>query len=307
MNLYGSWKEEISIDGESFRADLVDASYAERAGLSKIYAIKGMPAKFEVPIIKASQVCDVPHTWRVKECGTEDEVTEKILALGREALETDIKLRRSHITTYVGIQDGPGDDYIFLAAGAIRDKLTSDYQNEEFPVVSRAIVAPAYRGKGLGSLIVEHRFKAVLKYFSKPPKAIHFGTESEKILHSIKKVEREENLKYVYIGNEEYETFDGVHVVKDYLCFMPWFQELLLKACDTLKEISSSPNIVQEFRDKLLWFMTSGIEKVSGSELKKLFENVAESVNHSSPYKDTLQNIAEIFMVKDKIGAMDPK
>lgn len=306
MKTYGLWPETFLIDGESYKAELVDPSYAKKAGFEKIYAVHGLPPRFEDPLIRASQVCDVPHTWRVKECKSEDEVRDEIMMAGRDALNRDRKELNSYIITYVGDLTGSGKTYEFLAAGAIRDKLTRDYHNEEYPVVSRAIVAPKYRGKSLGSLIVEHRFKAVLHFFSKKPKAIHFGTESEKILHSVKKVEQEEGLKYVYIGNEEYAAFDGTHTVTDFLCFMPWFQEKLLKSCDELKSSTKLPDILQEFREKLALFMTSGIEKVSGSYLEELFHKVSSSVD-SNQKTNALHLLEEVFIVKRKIGAADPK
>jgi GNAT superfamily N-acetyltransferase len=304
---YGLFPESIGLDGASYPAERVDNSYARRAGFAEICAINGLPPQFENALIRASQVCDVPHTWRVKECRAENEVTNEILQDGKRALDEDRTARGSHIITYVGKNSG---DYEFLAAGAIRDKLTTDYHNPEYPVVSRAIVAPAHRGKGLGSLIVEHRFKAVLRFFGARPKAIHFGTESEKILHAIKKVEQDEGLKYVHIGYETYTAFDGPHVIADYLCFMPWFQTELLAACDVLAEALDAHALLHEFKEKLNLFMTSGITQVTNKQLADLFQIISQTTGaiskQSAKTRQALHLINEVSLIKDQIGAADP-
>lgn len=311
MATYGLWKERIEIGGQLYHADLVDQHYSQRAGFSKIYALNGLPPQFAEDLIRASQICDVPHTWRVKECQSENEVTEDILKQGKEVLDRDMKELHAHVITYLGNRESQSNTYEFLAAGAIRDKLTRDYQNEQYPVVSRAVVAPTHRGKSLGSLIVEHRMKAVLHYFCKKPKAIHFATDSKKILHSVKKVEQEEGLEFVYIGDERYQAADGTHTVHDFLCFLPWFREKLLEACGCLQDYTNSRPILEEFKDKLDLFTKKGLEGISGAHLEALFEKAVNSLDTQSEIQEDARNarqlIEEVFLVKRKIGAGDPQ
>ena len=305
MNTYGTWGETITIDALEFKADLIEGSYAERAGFDKIFAIKGLPDKFENDLIRAAQVCDVPHTWRVRELSSEDEVTSEMLSLGKQALDRDRKELNAHIFTYLGF-NARSSTYTFLAAGAIRDKLTRTYQNEEFPVVSRAIVAPKYRGKGLGNLIVDHRMKAVLHYFSMRPKAIHFGTDSKKILRAIQKVEKEEKISFVYIGDEQYTASDGIHTVNDYLCYLPWYREELLRACDTLSHLTTDKESVQKFRSALELFTLQGVKGVLGATLEELFKKVSSTVVKNTESEGALKLLEEVFFIKEKIGAEDP-
>lgn len=308
MTTYGQWRDPISIDGQRYPADLIDQRYAERAGYAKIYAVNGIPPRFERDLIRASQVCDAPHTWRVRECKSEDEVTEEDLRQGKIVLDEDRAVRRAHVFTYLGDKDGSGQNFEFLAAGAIRDKLTKDYQNELFPVVSRAIVAPSHRGRGLGTLIVEHRMKAVFHYFGKVPKAIHFGTESKKILHAVHKVEHDEDIKFVYIGDERYTAADGTHTVHDFLCFLPWYQKRLMEACDRLRPATKTPEKLDEFKEKLELFVLKGVEAVSGDTLEKLFNELRESVQtQDSDSKAAIEELAEVFFIRGKIGAADPR
>jgi GNAT superfamily N-acetyltransferase len=306
MTNYGLWQENIEITGQSYAADLIAPHYAARAGFKNIYAINEVPSQFEAALITASQVCDVPHTWRVKQCNTESEVTTEILALGKQILDKDRKELNAHIFAYLGQVNSSKNEFEFLAAGAIRNKLTKDYQNNEYPVVSRAIVSPTHRGKGIGSLIVEHRIKTCLNYFGVKPKAIHFGTESKKILHSIKNIEQELDLKFVYIGDEVYQATDGDHTVNDYLCFLPWFKQALLSACDELKSISNAPNTVNAFKSSLELFCNSGIEQVTGAQLAELFNQMSSSLAITNLPNKSFALISEVFLVKSKIGAEDP-
>lgn len=308
MDTYGSWTERITIDGELFLADRVDESNAVRAGVSHILALRGLPERFEDSLIRAAQVCDVPHTWRVRECTSESEVNDELLARGREVLVRDRTQLGVTIVTYLGFIDGVESGYTFLAAGAIRNKLSKTFLNEEFPVVSRAIVSPAFRGKGLGSLIVEHRMKAVMRgFYSIPPKAIHFGTESEKILTAIKKVEQDERVSFAYIGDEQYTTSDGTYTVRDYLCYLPSYQDTLLSACRRLLDASDSPDAVVRFEAQLKDFMCGGVSKVLGKDLSDLFQVVEQSVTNTGNSTGDLAVIREVFQIRSVIGAEDPR
>jgi GNAT superfamily N-acetyltransferase len=301
---YGLWPKKLVLGEKEFPVEDIEPSYVQRAGLQHIIAVNGLPDEYVIALVTAAQVCDIPHTWCVRRCSAESEVTADILDLGLRALAADREQMNAHIIAYLGLAQGE-NSYRFLAAGAIRDKLTRDYRNEEFPVVSRAVVAPAYRGKGLGSLIVEHRMKAAFHYFKKRPKAIHFGTESEKILTSIKRIEREKNLRFVHIGNERYTSVGGTHTVTDYLCFLPWYQEELLNACDTLNRIVGTAQNSDAFRDKLRLFMTQGVSAVSGAELENLYRHSRGS-SAEAEHNPSIALLDELFFVKHKIGAEDP-
>lgn len=310
MTSYGSWRESLTIGGETFRADLVDDAYAGKAGVARILAVNGLPALFEGDLVRASQVCDVPHTWRIKEFRSEEEVTPEVLEQGKAALHRDRRELNAHIITYLGDREGNGD-LEFLAAGAVRNKLTRDFESAEFPVVSRAIVAPRHRGKGLGSLIVEHRMKIILaEFFGIRPKAIHFGTESKKILHSVKKVEQAIGANFVYIGDEKYTASDGTHTVHDFLCFLPWYRRSLAEACDALERVSGTPAAVAEFRRLLMLFAERGIEGTLGAALEESFHAARKSLSvgaDSENAADALRRLEEVFFIKRKIGASDPE
>src|SRR5262249_38984335 len=124
MSVYGAWSEQLTLDGENFGADIMDAVYAERAGFDKIYAVNGLPARYTDDLVRMAQVCDVPHSWRVKQCKHLDEVTPEILALGREELARDRADYHANVITYFGAR--AGGELIFLSAGAVRDKLSRD-------------------------------------------------------------------------------------------------------------------------------------------------------------------------------------
>lgn len=303
MTAYGEWSEELIIDGERCAADRIDQSYAKRAGVSEIYAINGAPLRFRSEIVRSAQVSDVPHTWRVKQCATESDVTPDVIEQGLAVLANDERQRGARIITFVAPSN---QGYEFLAAGAIRNKLTREYEDDAYPVISRAVVAPKYRGRGLGSLIVEHRLKAAQHLFSKRPKAIHFATESDKMRHAFSKAAAEQGITFVYIGDEQYETADGVHMVHDYLAYMPWYQAELLNFCDQLLGAATPQSAVTEFRDALSVFMQHGVTKVSGAELTQRLATLKSSVPSDTETCKALEALNEVLTIRGIIGAKDP-
>jgi len=297
--LYGNWEEELSIEGELFRADRIEDKRAQRAGFHTIFAIDGLPSSLENHLVRAAQACDVPHTWCVKEHDSEDAVSDETIQLGRKVLREDQERYNAHVFTYVGINADDSEEYHFLAAGAVRNKLTPTYENNAFPVVSRAVVAPAHRGKGLGTVIVQHRMMAVLSYFSAHPKAIHFATESPQIFSAIHSVEPLLGAPFVHIGNEQYETKVGLQVVQDFLCFLPEYQNALLNAVQQLAVISDTP--LGELKKALTDFMQRGVETVTGKKLETL---IAEATDGHAP-STSVSLLQEVIDVRNTIGARD--
>jgi GNAT superfamily N-acetyltransferase len=306
MTSYGEWQHELVIDGEKYRADEIERHHAVRAGVARIFAIFGTPPRFRREIVRAAQVCEVPHTWRVKECTSESEVTPQLIEQGLSVLSNDEQQRGVRIVTYVAQSSLNASEYEFLGAGAVRNKLTRDYENDAFPVISRAVVAPAHRGKGLGSLLVEHRLKAVQRIFSTISKAIHFGTESDKMLHAFRKAARELNLTFVYIGDEQYEATDGVHTVHDYLAYLPWYQEVLLTACDALGALSTDAQRAEDFKRRLALYMLEGVERSSGNELERSFEALKSTLTPSPRCNAAIESVQELFTIRNIIGVQDP-
>ena len=308
MEAYGSWRESLEIDGVRYRADLIERQYADGAGFSSIYAIDGLPPRFETAALTAAQVCEVPHTWRVQECKGIADVTQELLQQAKQKLDADRASYNACVVCYVGARGDSAAELVFVAASAVRNKLTRDYLNDRFPVISRAIVHPEYRGKRLGSMLVEHQAKILLRgYFGCVPSGIHFGTESERFLSSARNVEREEKIKFVYIGDEQYETADGVHTVHDFLCFLETYQASLSAACDAILMGSADPQPVVQFKRQLRQFMASGIEQVSGDALEDLFRQIIPALDEQESTRAAQEQLEELFVVKSKIGATDPK
>lgn len=302
---YGRWLETIEIDGVVYHADRAEAKYAERAGLDEILAINGLPPRFEENIVIAAQVCDVPHTWRIHECQSVDEVTPEIIEQGKQKLNRDRLELNAHIITY--LNRSPSGALTFLAAGAIRNKLSRKFENEEFPVVSRSIVVPELRDKGIGSFVVVHRFGAVFRYFKKPPMAIHFGTDSPKILQAIKRVEEEASIRFVHIGDEQYTTADGTHTVHDFLCFLPAYREALAVACERLAQLSSRPDSALALKNRLAQFAEQGVAAIKGSDLERLYVEAKNNLKAELAPHTGFERLDEFFEVKKEIGAEDPK
>jgi GNAT superfamily N-acetyltransferase len=296
-------------------------SVAERLGFTSVYAVGGLPEALMDPLARAAQVCDVPHTWRVKEAEAEEQVDEATAIRAKQILLEDKSLRGAEIVCYIGSMScdlkvvdlalpEQRTQWQFLAAGAIRNKLNSKYHNPEVPVISRAIVAPKYRGIGLGSVLVEHRLSMLLNgYFGSIPKAIHFGTESEKILKAMSRIEKEHGIHFVHIGDEQLTTDDGVHTVHDYLCFLPWYQAEIISSLEAMGVVLDSGELNDAlvlFSTYLQNFMQHGVRVVSGAKLVAAFEVVKSLCGELASFKKISQYFEEILLFRREIGAEDP-
>jgi GNAT superfamily N-acetyltransferase len=320
MSKIGNLNSTLSFDGLAYPAERL-AETAQRLGFQSVFAVGGMPASLTYPLARAAQVCDVPHTWRVKEAQSEAEVDDATLARGREILLEDKELRGADIICYIGSKEfdlsefdladaQQAKNWDFLGAGAIRNKLNSTYFNPSVPVVSRAIVAPRFRGLGIGSVLVEHRLSLLLNgYFGSVPKAIHFGTESAKILTSVRRIERQEGVHFVHIGDEQLTTDDGTHTVHDYLCFLPWYQQEIHKALAELKvslSMYEQTNAIENLDSLWRLFMQEGVTAASGKALLEAFQMLCSVAPSNDALADVSSYFEEFLEFRREIGAEDP-
>jgi len=288
--MFGQWQHSLKVGQETFRCDVIEGELLDRSEFNKVYALDGLPKVFLDDLVKASQVIDVPQTWRIKQLDSIDQVTNEILELGRQAIERDIKEFGTNIISYVAETDS---EQVFVAAGAIRSKLNPEFENVQFPVVSRAVVHPNYRGQGIGSLIVIHRLSAALTYFDLPPKAIHFATESKKIISSVNRFEKSSGLKFIYIGDEQYSTNDGTHKETDYLCILPDYKKDLL---------SAAAHCGGEYKKDFELFISEGVNAFSGDDLEMRFQEFVVS-NQLDQTHPSYILLSEFFNVRQNIGA----
>ena len=312
---YGLWDSNIEINDQRFRSEYIDWSLVKKTGLKNVIAVDGIAESMIDTLVRSAQVVDVPHSWRVEEVKNISEVSPSALDKGRTVLQDDLDNFGTNIISYV--TGTPESGYEFIAAGAIRNKLNRKYQSNEFPVVSRAVVAPSSRGSGIGSIIVWHRFETVLSYFGDEPKAIHFGTESEKILSTVSRFMKHSGFTRMWLGNESLEVEDGSHVVCDYLCLSPKYLKELFQAAQTLtrhSELGSeSPrgsNVelsLKDWSNDFLTYIDEGAGAVSGDALEKDFKKIIDNTEISDEMKLSVDVAKQFLEVRKNIGARDPQ
>ncbi len=288
--MYSVWSDEIVFSQGAFRS----TALGEIIDLGMVYAVDGLPQEFTDELIKASQVVDVPHTWRVRQVADVSEVGKSDLKLGREVLAVDVAELGANIICYLAKAEG---EFRFVAAGAIRSKLNRNFESIRYPVVSRAVVHPELRGRGIGSMIVEHRLTAALTYFGERPNAIHFATESPQILAAADRFAAKNGQHYIKLGSESLEVVDGTHKVDDYLFVLPRYQKLL---SDCAAELQSAEVMAHDFQHRFRLFLEQGIEGASGDALKQELLEVDEPT-----YSRHIDTLSEFFVVRDNIGASD--
>ena len=274
----------IELDGRIFETTALGAV----EGVGQVTAIHGLPESLIGDLARISQVVDVPHTWRVKQAASVDEVTDDTISEAIRVINADQSDLGAHIFCYVRQIDG---DPELVAAGAIRNKLTKSVRLDEFPVCSRALVAPELRGRGLGRAIIRHRIDVARNFFGVSAKAVYFGSRSEKVVDVWSNFAAEINWTFFHLGEGRLEGADGVHVMQEYFLLNPNYEDKLLQEASL---ISST------LAEGLASYFLGGASEVSA-------DNLASEVSNAQIAGQQLDALVEFFEVREIIGAKDPQ
>ncbi len=271
---------EIEIDSQTFTSD--ELGLIE--GVGEVIAIHGLPESLTTELATMAQVVDVPHTWRIKQADSVDEVDEETIAEAIKVIRDDELHLGANIFCYV-FQTEVGLELV--AAGALRNKLNMDVQLNDFPVSSRAIVAPHLRGRGLGKAIIRHRIDLARDWFGVPAKAIYFGSRAEKVVDVWTKYGFKIGWKMFHLGEGRIESGDGVHVMQEYFLLNPDYERKLLSEAESLGN---------SFVESLEMYFKNGAREISA-------DNLADEVSQAG---ESLPSLTEFFSVRSIIGAKDP-
>lgn len=252
--------------------------------VGEVIAIHGLPESLITNLAAMAQVVDVPHTWRVKQAANVGEVSQETIELAVKAIRDDQASLGANIFCYV-TQTDTGLEVV--AAGAIRNKLNTDVELNDFPVSSRALVAPQLRGRGLGSAIIRHRIELAKNWFGVPAKAIYFGSRTETVVNVWRKYGTEIGWKLFHLGEGCLESGDGVHIMQEYFLLNPDYERRLLSEAESLGN---------GFVESLEMYFKNGARAISA-------DNLADEVSQAG---ESLPSLTEFFSVRSIIGAKDP-
>lgn len=274
----------IDLDGVTYPI----TSLGEVEGIGEVTAIHGLPESLIADLARMSQVVDVPHTWRVKQASSVEEVANETVSQAIEVIRSDQSEMGANIFCYVRRNN---DDVELVAAGAIRNKLSPKVKLDDFPVCSRALVAPQLRGRGMGRAIIRHRADIARNFFDVPAKAVYFGSRASKVVDVWTKFAAEINWPFFYLGEGRLAVEDGVHIMKEYFMLNPEYENKLL---------AEATLVGRDFIERLKTYFSSGANEVSADTLA--FE-ASNALTKDQP----LEALTEFFKVREIIGAKDPQ
>jgi len=173
------------------------------------------------PLLAELRRDDCVHSWRQRLPSWGNIDSASVVGL----LEAE-KVRRPTTTfAYVGI-DHDGGEHV-VAAGAISDRVRSDFAYDAFPVLARCYLREAYRGHGLYQAILHHRYQACFELWGDRLAAIHLGSAEPSVWH-VATTHPDLHAPFVHVGDEDLEVADAVHPVRDFLAFCPNYVVRLL-------------------------------------------------------------------------------
>ena len=106
-------------------------------------------------------------------------------------------LRAERPSRYFTVFD---EEHGAIAIGAVSDRVCPDVPCDGFPVIGRAFVRPAYRGRSVYSALLTHRVRFLQARFEDRLRGLHLGTASEAVEHCFR--ERFPD-RVVHVGNED--------------------------------------------------------------------------------------------------------
>jgi len=150
------------------------------------------------------------HSWRnIGRNATLDELRERENAL-----------RPTSLFFYFVTGDKYGAEGRLAAAATVADRIRNSGPLTGFPVLARCFIMPEFRGQGLYKKILEHRLEFCRTRFQHSLKAVHMGTTSDSVEHSITQTTGNWP-PFVRIGAEALHIGDDVCMVDSFLLFMP--------------------------------------------------------------------------------------
>ena len=229
------------------------------------------------PLLAELRRDDCVHSWRQRLPSWGHIDSASVVGL----LEAE-KVRRPTTTlAYVGV-DHDGGEHV-VAAGAISDRVRSDFAYDAFPVLARCYLREAYRGHGLYRAILHHRYQACFELWGDRLAAIHLGSAEPSVWH-VATTHPEFHATFVHVGDEDLEVADAVYPVRDFLAFCPNYVVRLLAQV----EDAGSGSAVDRLYAHLEALTSRGIPDAGLLGLRELAEQASdesgvELLDHDTP------------------------
>lgn len=159
--------------------------------------------------------------------------------------EWENQRRPTDIIGYYGLL--PGGRRRIAGVAAIAHAIDRQFPHLGFPVLARAFIRPAYRGRGLYGRLLDHRLSVCRRRWGPALRAIHMGSREPRVWQVIARA-RPGWPPFVHVGDEALVLRDQRHVVRDFVMFTTGFGRALLAATGA---DNAAPAPVRALRDRL--------------------------------------------------------
>ncbi len=131
------------------------------------------------------------------------------------------RLRPTTIFFYYGAPEGADAAAAprLAAAATVADVIRREFPHAGFPVLARCYVMPDFRSQGLYQRIVHHRLEFCRTRFAGELKAIHLGTQDERVARTVTRGEP----RFVQLGSEVVQAGDEACLVRAFLHLTPGY------------------------------------------------------------------------------------
>ncbi len=155
------------------------------------------------------------HTWRtwLERLPGEDPTARVAAVLARERT-----LRPTEVWTYSAVRHGVATP---VAVATVSARIRVDFPHDGYPVLARAYVAPAARGKGLYRCMVAHRLERCRQRYGDRLMAVHLGAADRPVERALGHVDL--GLRFVHVGDEQLPVAGRPWTVRDFVAFTRHF------------------------------------------------------------------------------------
>ncbi len=270
----------------------VPRSRLRACGLTALLATPEPNAEQLGPILDELAHDSCVHSWQGHLALAQDkDVAHRVQAL----LDADRAQRPTTVFAYLGIT--PTNEVIPVGVAAVAERIRSDFPFEGFPVIARAYICHAYRGRGLYPSLVRHRLDYCVQEWGDRLRGVHLGSADPAVWQTAARGPFF-SAPFLFIGTEDLRVGDKVHRVKDFLSMTPSFLGDLNEGLDKVLDGFSSHSEALEATALLKRFVREGDEGVSYGDL---FAALEKSAGAGRDLRKASQAIRELLAFCDAI------
>lgn len=194
--------------------DLPDA-LLDGLGASRVQAVPEPDPATLVPLLSDLAAEECCHTWRTwlprVRGGSDAERAARVLHQERVTRPT---------TVWAYVADTPVGRRT-LGVATLSSRVRDDFPHEGFPVLARAYIRPAHRGRGLYPHMLRHRLARCQARWGWRLQAVHIGATGGPVDRVVARTDLP--LRFVHVGDEDLRIAGRVWRVRDHVAFTHTF------------------------------------------------------------------------------------